>query len=110
MSDFKLCPLIVGKKEHKAYLRGQGDYTVPVMYPCIKEKCMAYDNDGMCCYWLKDAREKAEKRYTPEEVGEILIAEAQEHGVKWGDITRFTPSEVIEILKAETRNQERKDE
>jgi hypothetical protein len=46
--------------------------------------------------------QESEKRYTPEEVGEILIEEGQEHGRKWCDITRFTSSEVVEILKAES--------
>jgi len=41
--------------------------------------------------------------YTPEEVGEILRTEGQEHGGKYGfklgDTIKFTPSEVEKILK-----------
>ena len=44
--------------------------------------------------------------YTPDEVGEILITEAQECGREWGGVVRFTPSEVVHILKSETRNQQ----
>jgi hypothetical protein len=53
-------------------------------------------------YSLIGEPQESEKRYTPEEVGEILIEEGQEHGRKWCDITRFTSSEVVEILKAES--------
>ena len=48
--EFKMCPLMIGKEEHKAYTYGQGDYTVPIMYPCVGEKCVSYKN-GTCMYW-----------------------------------------------------------
>lgn len=40
-------PDLVGKEEVKAMLMGHGDYTRPVLYPCQKEKCVAY-KDGKC--------------------------------------------------------------
>lgn len=60
MSEFKMCPLMIGKEEHKAIAYGQGDYTVPIIYPCIGEKCMAYEKNGMCGYWLKTTKTESE--------------------------------------------------
>lgn len=49
MSELLFCPLLVGQQEHKAIMVGQGDYVVPVLNPCIKEKCVAYrDSDDYC--------------------------------------------------------------
>ena len=56
MSEFKMCPLLIGKKEHKAIALGNDDCTVPIMYPCIGEKCMAYDGGGICRYWMKTTK------------------------------------------------------
>ena len=41
------CPDLVGHEEIKAMLVGQGDFVRPVLNPCIKEKCVAYEN-GYC--------------------------------------------------------------
>lgn len=41
------CPDLTGKEEVKAAFVGHGDFVRPVLYPCIKEKCVAY-KDGKC--------------------------------------------------------------
>lgn len=53
MSNFKMCPLMIGKEERKALTYGQGDVVVPIIYPCIGEKCMAYAGRGNCDYWMR---------------------------------------------------------
>lgn len=50
MSKLKFCPLLVGKEERKAIMVGQGDIVVPILYPCIKDKCIAY-KDGECHFY-----------------------------------------------------------
>ncbi len=60
MSKFKMCPLMIGKEERKAITYGQGDFVVPILYPCIGEKCMAYDGKGNCDYWLRTTRIESE--------------------------------------------------
>lgn len=45
--QFKACPYRVCIEEHKAILRGQGDFTSQCFYPCIGEKCAAY-HVGIC--------------------------------------------------------------
>lgn len=44
---FKNCPYRVVTEEHKAILRGQGDITTQLFYPCIGESCIAY-HVGIC--------------------------------------------------------------
>ena len=44
---FKSCPYRVYTDEHKAILRGQGDFTSQCFYPCIGEGCIAY-HVGVC--------------------------------------------------------------
>lgn len=44
---FKSCPYRVYTDEHKAVLRGQGDFTSQCFYPCIGEGCIAY-HVGVC--------------------------------------------------------------
>lgn len=44
---FKSCPYRVYTDEHKAILRGQGDFTSQRFYPCIGEGCVAY-HVGVC--------------------------------------------------------------
>lgn len=44
---FKSCPYRVYTDEHKAVLRGQGDFTSQCFYPCIGEECIAY-HVGVC--------------------------------------------------------------
>lgn len=66
MSEFKMCPLMIGKEEHKAITYGQGDYTVPIMYSCIGKKCMAYEKNGMCGYWLKATKVEVEPQESEE--------------------------------------------
>lgn len=61
MSDKKMCPLMIGKEERKAYKYGQGDIVVPILYPCIGEKCMAYDGNGNCDYWMRTIRTESEE-------------------------------------------------
>lgn len=56
MSEFKMCPLMIGKEERKAITYAQCDRVVPIMYPCIGAKCMAYDGGGMCRYWMKTVK------------------------------------------------------
>ena len=53
---FKFCPLLIGKQEVKAVTYGQGDYTVPVLHPCVGNKCVAY-NGGNCMYWQCKCKE-----------------------------------------------------
>ena len=43
----KFCPDLIGHEEVKAMLVGQGDFVRPILHPCIKEKCVAYEN-GYC--------------------------------------------------------------
>lgn len=44
---------MIGKEERKALTYGQGDVVVPIIYPCIGEKCMAYAGRGNCDYWMR---------------------------------------------------------
>ena len=46
-AKFKKCPYRVITEEREAILRGQGDITTQLFYPCIGEKCIAYQ-DGIC--------------------------------------------------------------
>ena len=55
MDEFKMCPLMIGKEERKAIAYGQGDCIVPIIYPCIGEKCMAYYR-GSCDYWMRQCK------------------------------------------------------
>lgn len=43
----RFCPVLVGYKEQESILIGNGKYRVPVLNPCLKEKCIAY-KDGKC--------------------------------------------------------------
>ena len=63
MSELLFCPLLVGQEEHKAIMVGQGDYVVPVLNPCIKEKCVAYNDsyfDGYCEHFKKSVYRNSE--------------------------------------------------
>ena len=47
MRNTKGCPLLTYKAEYKALMVGTGDTTIQYLLPCIKEKCVAYE-DGYC--------------------------------------------------------------
>lgn len=52
--ELLFCPLLVGKEERKAIMIGQGDVVVPILYPCIKDKCVAYrGSDNYCEHFKK---------------------------------------------------------
>lgn len=56
--DFKACPYRVFTEEHKAVLRGSGDFVVQQFYPCIGEACVGY-HAGIClraCEALKEVK------------------------------------------------------
>lgn len=58
---FKSCPYRVYTDEHKAVLRGQGDFTSQCFYPCIGEEDYIVVTES-----LEDIYERiasAEKRY-----------------------------------------------
>lgn len=45
--NFKACPYRVFTEEHKAVLRGNGDFVTQQFYPCIGEACVGY-HVGIC--------------------------------------------------------------
>lgn len=45
--NFKLCPYRVLTEEHKAVMRGAGDFVTQKFYPCVGEDCVAY-HVGIC--------------------------------------------------------------
>ena len=46
-AKFKKCPYRVITEEREAILRGQGDITTQLFYPCIGEECITY-HVGIC--------------------------------------------------------------
>jgi len=60
MSELLFCPLLVGQQEYKAIMVGHGDYVVPVLNPCIKDKCVAYNND-YCEHFKKSVYRESEE-------------------------------------------------
>lgn len=59
----KKCPYRVITEEHKAILRGQGDVTTQLFYPCIGEECIAY-HVGIClrAYEALNKLQESEKK------------------------------------------------
>lgn len=49
MTKFKSCPMLTGKQEYKALMRGQGDAVMPVLRECLREHCAAYVANGHKC-------------------------------------------------------------
>lgn len=45
--NFKLCPYRVLTEEHKAVMKGTGDFVTQMFYPCVGEDCVAY-HVGIC--------------------------------------------------------------
>lgn len=63
MDELLFCPLLVGQQEYKAVMVGQGDYVVPVLNPCIKDKCVAYrDLDDYCEHFKKCVYRESEEK------------------------------------------------
>ena len=64
MGELLFCPLLIGQQEHKALMVGQGDCVVPVLNPCIKEKCIAYNDrylEGYCEYFKRSVYRESEE-------------------------------------------------
>lgn len=55
------CSDLTGKEEVKAAFVGHGDFVIPVLYPYIKEKCVAY-RDGFCRKYRQNVEIKDEQR------------------------------------------------
>lgn len=55
----KSCPDLIAKRKVKDVVVGEGEYFKPVFYPCIKEKCIAYNN-GKCRKYHAEVEEVEE--------------------------------------------------
>lgn len=45
--NLKFCPDLTTKEQMKSMLVGYGDFTRPILHPCLLEKCVAYKS-GRC--------------------------------------------------------------
>lgn len=60
MRNTKGCPLLTYKAEYKALMVGTGDTTIQYLLPCIKDKCVAYE-DGYCKHFDNKVKYKKDE-------------------------------------------------
>lgn len=55
VKETKLCPYLIVTEDRKAICVGNNDIKVTYFNPCLKEKCMAYENGE--CARMKECRQ-----------------------------------------------------